>query len=469
MNRPIFSFVVGGILLLATTVGAQTEPVTLAWDPSPDGDVAGYVVYVGSAPGSYQQQINVGLQTSFVYRSVSPGRWYYFAVAAYSAAMNIGDRSQEVSFLSAGVPSVRPSPAPLPPHSTPTPVPHSVARTPATEGVVEQAQTGAVWSSVGHDICAARGECYRADSLADVSGHVSAVTPAEDGRVFFLEDGRHVRVIDGDRPTPAPALSAASSAAFADLVLDPGFAQNRLVYVGVVRAARGGGRQLDVVRYREIAGTLGEGAVVVAGLPLPASGSPALAIDEARRLYVALPGSADSARVERYAGMVLRFESDGRSVPGDGADAPVFMSGYADPKTLVWSATRNELWLTGADANGTREILRTPLDPGASGVVTVEHLTIVAGFGAASLSLPSVVSGRVGAPDINDLALVFLSGDGGVFRVLASPAGLVAIPWPGQEALGGVITSVSSKDGSLYLALTTPASGASRILKLRPQ
>ena len=230
---------------------------------------------------------------------------------------------------------------------------------------------------------------------------------------------------------------------------------------------------MDVVRYREVANTFGEGAVVVAGLPLPATGTSALAIDAARRLYVALPSSADSARVERYAGMVLRFESDGRSVPSDGADAPVFMRGYMDPTSMVWSAVRNELWLAGTDETGAGGLVRAPLDSGlASTAVPEQRIALPAGAGEARLSFAAPLPSR--AQDAIDQPMILVGAAGGVFRVLMTQDRISTVPWIAPAALGGVIDSAvsDSSEGGLYVAVASEGQSApvtSRIIRLRRQ
>jgi hypothetical protein len=71
------------VLALARTSAAAS--ITLQWDPS-SGSVAGYKVYVATAPCSYTQTFTVTSGTSFTYTSAIPGVLYYFAVSAYNAA-----------------------------------------------------------------------------------------------------------------------------------------------------------------------------------------------------------------------------------------------------------------------------------------------------------------------------------------------------------------------------------------------
>lgn len=78
--------------------------VTLEWAPpqyNTDGsyadDLAGYVIYWGTEPGTYDQQVridNVGL-TTFVVESLSPDT-YYFTATAFNSAGIESDFAEEV-------------------------------------------------------------------------------------------------------------------------------------------------------------------------------------------------------------------------------------------------------------------------------------------------------------------------------------------------------------------------------------
>jgi hypothetical protein len=85
MNSRFFSrlFVVLAVLLLARPVFAAG--VVIAWDPSDDSEVAGYIVKYGTAPRDYRTQVNAGRTTTFKADDLVPGPTYYFTVHAYSA------------------------------------------------------------------------------------------------------------------------------------------------------------------------------------------------------------------------------------------------------------------------------------------------------------------------------------------------------------------------------------------------
>jgi hypothetical protein len=430
MNVRSFFLVVFSLVAAAPAARADSGPTTLQWDASSQGSAAGYIVYVGQTSGIYDESYDVRQQTSFVYTKAVPGRPYFFSVAAYNAALEVGPRSEEILFF-AGIPTTLPLIADQP---------H-----PADEGVhLASARTA---DALDFKRSCFAGACYEIESLATVAGEASGLTLMVDGRVLFIENGQHVRVIDDDRLIASPALSVNADSTIAALALDPFFEQTRLVYLGVVTRNADGGRQLDVVRYREVANQLGERAVVVAGLPLSDAGDAALAVDAARRLYVALPGVAgDTARAERYAGMVLRFENDGSSVRGDGGDAPVFAPGYVQPTSLAWASPGSEVLLVGRDADGVGAITRLSVSPAED---------------ARASNRPAGAAPGVFVVD----------EAGAVFRF--SPNGEVTLtPWIAPNELGGVVTSVTGDSAGLdtYLAIdagSNQTNRPSRIVRLR--
>jgi hypothetical protein len=74
---------------------ASAQTLTIAWDPSPDPSVVGYIVYAGVQSGEYFAEFNVGAATSFVY-GIVPETPHFFAVASYNDALLVGPRSTEI-------------------------------------------------------------------------------------------------------------------------------------------------------------------------------------------------------------------------------------------------------------------------------------------------------------------------------------------------------------------------------------
>lgn len=98
------------ILLLALGYSAAAQPfptnvvvkpkqsvsVTLAWDPSPATNVAGYLLYAGVSSGIYNVTFPT-TNTSFTVTNLAAGVTYFFAVTARTAGGLESDYSAEVS------------------------------------------------------------------------------------------------------------------------------------------------------------------------------------------------------------------------------------------------------------------------------------------------------------------------------------------------------------------------------------
>jgi Fibronectin type III domain len=88
-------------LLLPLWASAKQQ-VTLAWQPSPDPDVAGYNVYCGVTSGAYESKITV-TNTLATIPNLLEGSTYYFAVTAFKAGGVESVPSNEVSYVVPGV------------------------------------------------------------------------------------------------------------------------------------------------------------------------------------------------------------------------------------------------------------------------------------------------------------------------------------------------------------------------------
>ena len=76
----IVSFLVGSLSQAQTP-----QSVTLAWDPSPDPTVVGYLVYYGNSSGNYTQSFDVGNATTATVSNLTAGQ-YFFVVTSYNSA-----------------------------------------------------------------------------------------------------------------------------------------------------------------------------------------------------------------------------------------------------------------------------------------------------------------------------------------------------------------------------------------------
>ena len=72
--------------------------MTLAWDRSPDADVVGYRIYLGSSSRRYTNSIYVGNVTSNSLSGLASGTSYYVAVTALDASGLESDYSTELIY-----------------------------------------------------------------------------------------------------------------------------------------------------------------------------------------------------------------------------------------------------------------------------------------------------------------------------------------------------------------------------------
>jgi hypothetical protein len=103
MRRRVATIAFVVVFFLCSAGAAVAATVTLTWDPSPEQDVAGYVVYYGLNSGEYTVSVDVGNQTSFQYTEANPIYRYYFAVRAYNVSGLQSAFSPEVSTADPGV------------------------------------------------------------------------------------------------------------------------------------------------------------------------------------------------------------------------------------------------------------------------------------------------------------------------------------------------------------------------------
>ena len=84
----------GGSGTASTSGGPLT---TISWAANTETDLAGYRVYVGTSPGSYNTTIDVGKVTSYSLANLKSGVTYYFTVTAYDTSGNESIRAVEAS------------------------------------------------------------------------------------------------------------------------------------------------------------------------------------------------------------------------------------------------------------------------------------------------------------------------------------------------------------------------------------
>ena len=84
------------VLSVSTAFAQTTTTVTAAWDRNTDATTAGYLVYYGTAPGTYQWSYDAGNQVTAAL-TLTRGAAYYVAVRAYNASAQVGPASNEAT------------------------------------------------------------------------------------------------------------------------------------------------------------------------------------------------------------------------------------------------------------------------------------------------------------------------------------------------------------------------------------
>jgi len=89
------------VLFCEPVIAAQ---IRLGLEPDTEGDLAGYVIYYGTASRSYRWMVDVGNVTTYTLTGLTPGVTYFIAATAYDTSDNESDFSNEVSGMGRLVP-----------------------------------------------------------------------------------------------------------------------------------------------------------------------------------------------------------------------------------------------------------------------------------------------------------------------------------------------------------------------------
>ncbi|MDT7837143.1 PQQ-dependent sugar dehydrogenase [Aquabacterium sp. OR-4] len=200
-----------------------------------------------------------------------------------------------------------------------------------------------------------------------------------DGRMLVTERPGRMRIVaaDGKLGPPLPGLPtvvAEGQGGLLDVVLDPRFASNRLVYWSYSEGADDGGNSTAVARARldgaPGAERLAEVQVIFRQMPRVASrlhfGS-RLAFGQDGRLFITLGDrftrKDDAQTLDNTLGKVVRIESDGR-IP---ADNP-YAAANGTPRPGVPANARPEIW-----SLGHRNVQGAAVHPVTGELWTTEH------------------------------------------------------------------------------------------------
>jgi hypothetical protein len=94
--RHLASYILAAVIIFATAHASNR--LTLAWDPNPDENIAGYKLRYGTASGIYDQAVDVGKASTGTVDGLLVNTTYFFVVTAYNADGLESLPSNEVSY-----------------------------------------------------------------------------------------------------------------------------------------------------------------------------------------------------------------------------------------------------------------------------------------------------------------------------------------------------------------------------------
>jgi hypothetical protein len=208
---------------------------------------------------------------------------------------------------------------------------------------------------------------HRTEIVADGLASPTDIAFAPDGRLFVAERAGRIRVIRSPSASakqgsliaePAIALGETLGAGvqLLSIAVDPQFERTRHVFAIYAAPSRSGDSMFTLARFREVAGTLGDRAVLLDSVTATApSASAALRFGPDGKLYAAFDDGGDARRrgdAGSLNGKVLRLNADG-TTPGDaGGATPVYAGGYGSPVAIDWDPPTATLWAADRAAGG---------------------------------------------------------------------------------------------------------------------
>jgi glucose/arabinose dehydrogenase len=309
----------------------------------------------------------------------------------------------------------------------------------------------------------ADGASLRLDTVITGVESVTSIAFSEDGFVFVGERSGRIFMtpIDefqrgGSLASYTPAielgdvhLAAAEAGGLLDIALDPAFVRTRIVYALYTVAGRDDRSQFRIARFREVAGRLGERAVLFDDQPAsPERPAGAIGFGPDGKFYAAFDdGGSGGSRASSYGGKVLRLNADG-TTPRE-QSGPVFAGDYRSPRGFDWHPGSGALWVAdaiSADAQMLRVNVTGPRLPRTPARANVQ---LPAGTDAVSIAF----SRGLQMPALEG-DLVVASRNQHLLRLRIDkrePTRVIATERLFPDVTGPLNTIVSGPDGALYV------------------
>lgn len=346
---------------------------------------------------------------------------------------------------------------------------------------------------------------YRIDTVAAGLEHPWAIAFLPDGHLLVTERPGRLRVIeraaDGRhrlRPEPVggvPTVMAKGQAGLFDLLLDPGFAENSLLYLSFAHGTPSA-NHLRVVRARFDGRALHDVKTIFTAQPAKTDGQHfggRMALLADGSLVIGIGDGnlerTDAQRLHTHLGKTVRIHRDG-SIPRDnpflgraGALPEIYTIGHRNPQGMVYLPERRQLIAHEHGSRGGDELNR--IEPGANlgWPVTTGGIDYTGARITPYRTLPGITPPLLEwTPSIAPAGLTHYDGTlfpawrGSLFVAALKEKSVRRVPFangvPGTEEvlfqeLGERLRDVrSGPDGALYL-LTDHAQG--RVLRVVPR